>query len=145
MSMEEVYNALIKDGGLLGISGVSEDMRDIEQAAAAGNERAKLALDVYAYGIVKYIGSYYALMGGVDLLIFTGGIGENSAVLRKKVVSEIGCLKDIGFILSDERNENLKRGAAGIISADDSKVKIAVIPTNEEYTMVNEIFSMLNK
>ena len=143
LSLDEVEDGLVSRGGLKGISGVSEDMRDIEQAAALGNERAALALNCYAYGVVKYIGSFFALLGGADALVFTGGIGENSAYVREKILRGIGGLKSLGFLLDTKKNEAVS--GETIISAPDSTVKIAVIPTNEEFTMVNEIYETMLK
>ena len=119
---------LNKHSGVLGISGISPDMREIEQAAADGNERAQLALDMYAYRVKKYIGAYTAAMNGLDILIFTGGIGENSVLVRKMVCDELSYL---GIKLDNEKNKQAI-GKQAIISTDDSKVKVVVIPTNEE-------------
>ena len=116
-----------KNAGMLGISGVSSDMREIKMAKDNGNERAALALDMYEYRIKKYIGSYIAALGGVDILIFTGGIGENSDNTRKGVCSEMDFL---GISLDQEKNKGFR--SEGIISAPDSKVKIIVVPTDEE-------------
>ncbi len=119
---------LNKHSGVLGISGISPDMREIEQAAADGNERAKLALDMYAYRVKKYIGAYTAAMNGLDILIFTGGIGENSVLIRKMVCDELSYL---GIKLDYDKNQQAI-GKQAIISSDDSQVKVLVIPTNEE-------------
>ncbi|MDP2335550.1 MAG: acetate kinase [Bacteroidota bacterium] len=116
-----------KHAGMLGISGVSSDMREIEMAATDGNERAALALEMYDYKIKKYIGSYMAAMGGLDILIFTGGIGENADTTRKGVCSE---LEFLGISLDLEKNKDFR--SEGTISAPDSKVKIIVVPTDEE-------------
>ncbi len=119
---------LNKHSGVLGISGISPDMREIEQAAADGNERAQLALDMYAYRVKKYIGAYTAAMNGLDILIFTGGIGENSVLIRKMVCDDLSYL---GIKLDYDKNQQTI-GKQAIISSDDSKVKVVVIPTNEE-------------
>lgn len=116
-----------KHAGMLGISGVSSDMREIEMAKASGNERAALALDIYNYKVKKYIGSYIAAMGGLDILIFTGGIGENACTTREGVCSELDFL---GISLDYEKNKDFR--SEGIISTTDSKVKIIVVPTDEE-------------
>ena len=112
---------------MLGISGVSSDFRDIEDAAAKGNERAQLALKVFEYDVRKLIGSYAAAMGGVDAIIFTAGVGENGPELREAITSG---LEFMGVKLDAEKNK--VRGEERIISTEDSKVKVLVIPTNEE-------------
>lgn len=116
-----------KHAGMLGISGVSSDMREIEMAAENGNERAKLALEMYDYKVKKYIGSYMAAMGGLDILIFTGGIGENADTTRAGICSDLDFL---GISLDHEKNKGFRK--EGLISTPDSKVKIVVVPTNEE-------------
>jgi len=116
-----------KHAGMLGISGISSDMREIEMAKANGNERAALALDIYNYKVKKYIGSYIAAMGGLDVLIMTGGIGENADTTREGVLSELDFL---GISLDYEKNKGFR--SEGIISLPDSKVKVIVVPTDEE-------------
>ncbi len=116
-----------KHAGMLGITGISSDMREIENAKANGNERAALALDIYNYKVKKYIGSYIAAMGGLDILILTGGIGENACSTREGVCSELDYL---GISLDYDKNKNFR--SEGIISTPDSKVKIIVVPTDEE-------------
>ena len=116
-----------KHSGMLGISGVSSDMREIEQAATKGDGRAALALEMYDYKIKKYIGSYIAAMGGCDILIFTGGIGENADSTREGVCSE---LEFLGISLDYEKNKGFRK--EGLISTPDSKIKIIVVPTDEE-------------
>lgn len=116
-----------KHAGMLGISGVSSDMREIEMASENGNERARLALEMYEYKVKKYIGSYLAAMGGLNILIFTGGIGENADTTREGICSE---LEFLGISLDYEKNKGFR--SEGVISAPDSKVKIVVVPTNEE-------------
>ena len=116
-----------KHAGMLGISGISSDMREIETASKNGNERAALALEMYNYKIKKYIGSYIAAMGGVDILIMTGGIGENAYTTREGVCSD---LEFLGISLDQEKNKGFR--SEGIISTPDSKVKIMVVPTDEE-------------
>ena len=117
-----------KQGGLLGISGVSNDLRDVQTAAEEGNERAKLAIDAYCAGIIHYVGAYYAELGGLDNLVFTGGIGENSSLVREKVCKAVA---HFGIELDDEKNAQASRQAR-VISADGSRVKVWVIPANEE-------------
>lgn len=116
-----------KHSGMLGISGVSSDMREIETAKDNGNERAKLALDVYNYKVKKYIGSYIAAMGGLDILIMTGGIGENADSTRAGILVDLDFL---GISLDHQKNKNFR--TEGIISTPDSRVKIIVVPTDEE-------------
>jgi len=116
-----------KHAGMLGISGISSDMREIEMAKASGNERAALALDIYNYRVKKYIGSYIAAMGGLDILIMTGGIGENADTTREGVLGELDFL---GISLDYEKNKGFR--SEGIISLPESKVKIIVVPTDEE-------------
>lgn len=139
LSAEEINEGLTKKGGLLGISGVSDDLRYIERAAAAGNQRAQLAVDVYCENIIRYIGSFYAEMGGMDYLTFTGGIGENSALVREKVCQRLSCF---GVKLDQERNRN--RGGVQI-SADDSAVGIYVLETNEELNVARRVYGLLEK
>ncbi len=116
-----------KHAGMLGISGVSSDMREIEAARNEGNERAELALEMYNYRVKKYIGSYIAAMGGLDILIFTGGIGENSDYTREGVCEELDFL---GISLDKAQNKGFRR--EGLVNTADSKVKIMVVPTDEE-------------
>jgi len=116
-----------KNAGMLGISGVSSDMREIETAKANGNARAALALDIYNYKVKKYIGSYVAAMGGLDILIMTGGIGENADSTREGICSELDCF---GISLDYAKNKGFR--SEGIISTPESKVKIIVVPTDEE-------------
>ncbi len=127
MSMGDVVTMLNKKSGVLGISGVSSDFRDIEDAAAKGNQRAALALEVFEYDVRKLIAEYAAAMGGVDAIIFTAGVGENSPELRVEFVKG---LEFMGVKLDEEANK--VRGEERIISTEDSKVKVLVIPTNEE-------------
>ncbi len=132
---------LNKHSGMLGISGVSSDMRDVEKAAEEGNQRAKTALDIYHYRIRKYIGSYAAAMGGADVVIFTGGVGENGWETREE------CLKGFEFMgmhLSKERNTKV-RGKETILTTDDSKVTAMVIPTNEELVIAQDTFEIVTK
>lgn len=128
-----VNNLVHKESGLLGISGISSDMRDIEDAAAKGNERAKLALDMLVYGVKKYIGAYASAMGGVDALVFTAGIGENGVGFRKEVCEGL----EFMGIKIDEAKNNV-RGKEVIFSADDSRVKVMVVPTDEELVIARD-------
>jgi len=133
LSVDEVNNVLNKKSGFLGISGVSSDTRDVESAAESGNKRAQLALEAFYYRVKKYIGAYAAAMGGVDVIVFTAGIGENSASTREKVCEG---LEFLGVKIDREKNNT--RGKAAYISADDSKVKVLVIPTNEELMIARD-------
>ena len=126
-NIDEMLNILNKKSGVLGISGVSSDFRDLEEAAPKGNQRAQLALDVFEYGVKKYIGAYAAAMGGVDAIIFTAGVGENGAVNRANIMSG---LEFLGAKLDPEKN-NI-RGKEVDVATEDSKVRVLVIPTNEE-------------
>jgi acetate kinase len=134
LTMQQIFKGLEKEGGLLGISGVSNDLRDVEEAAKAGNERAKLAVDIFCESIIKYIGAYAAEMGGLDYLSFTGGIGENSSSVRAAVCSRLGYF---GIKLDEQANN--KKGVNGLISTPDSKVKVYVIPANEELGIAQTI------
>lgn len=135
MPLDDVWDGLVKRGGLYGISGVSGDLRDIQQAAATGNKRAQLAIDVYCHGIRSYIGSYYAQLGGLNLLAFTGGIGENSAEVRRAVCAP---LAHMGLLLDENKNAAC-HGSETVISADGSPVTIVVIPANEELVIAREV------
>ena len=127
MNVSEAVNMLNKKSGVLGISGVSSDFRDIEAADAQGNKRATLALEVFEYKVRKMIGEYAAAMGGVDAVIFTAGVGENGPELREE------CVKGLEFMgIKLDPEKNMVRGQERIVSTDDSKVKVLVIPTNEE-------------
>lgn len=136
MALDEIMEGLTKKGGLLGISGVSNDLRDIEAAANAGNERAELAVRVFCNGIVRYIGSYYAELGGLDHLVFTGGIGEHGCTIRQIVCSQ---LKHMGILLDPDKNLDYSENA--VISAADSPVTIHVIPANEELGVAQKTFA----
>ena len=136
MPLEEVLEGLAKKGGLLGISGVSNDLRLVQEAADQGNARAQLAIDVYCNGIVRYIGSYYAELGGLKHLVFTGGIGEHSSVVRRKVCDS---LRHMGVWLDPEKNISYSENA--LISQPDSPVAIHVIPANEELGVARKTYA----
>lgn len=127
LSIKEVNDLLNKKSGVLGISGVSSDFRDIHAAADEGNKRARLALDIFAYSVKKYIGTYAAIMGGVDAIVFTAGIGENNAKMRTSILSG---LEFMGIKIDEEKNAI--RGKEIDISTPDASVRTLVIPTNEE-------------
>lgn len=137
-SLEEVMVILNKKSGVLGISGVSSDFRDLDKASNEGNERAKLAVEVFSYRTAKYIGSYIAAMNGVDAIVFTAGLGENNIVVREQILDHFGYM---GITLDKEANQI--RGEEKIISTPDSKVTVAVIPTNEELAIAHETVALL--
>lgn len=140
LDIDQMLEILNKKSGLHGLSEVSSDMRDIEAAAADGNINAQAALDVLYTGIKKYIGAYAAVMGGVDVVVFTAGIGENSPNTRKAVCEG---MEFLGMKLDLE--ENSKRGGARVISAADSKVKILVVPTDEELVIAQDTLEIVSK
>jgi len=140
MSAQEVLNDLNRKSGVLGISGVSNDFRDLIEASAAGNERAQLALDIFCYRIRKYIGAYVAAMNGVDCIVFTAGVGENAVQVRSAIVSKLSWL---GITL-DEKN-NACRGKEMRISTPDSKVQVWVVPTNEELVIARDTLHCITK
>lgn len=131
---EEVVNYLNKKCGMLGISGISSDMRDLTDAAEKGNERARLAIEMVAYRVKKYVGSYIAVLGGVDAIVFTGGIGEHSGLVRGLVMEG---MEYCGAYLDKKKNEEYSSGTMELNTAD-SKVKILVLPTNEELSIARE-------
>lgn len=127
-STADMQKLINKKSGVLGVSGVSSDMRDIENAVAAGNKRAQLALDMYEYRITKYIGAYTAALGGVDVIVFTGGVGENQTGTREKICRQ---LEFLGIDFDAEKNKT--RGEEIELTRQGSKVRVVVIPTDEEY------------
>lgn len=136
---DEMANVLNKKSGLLGISGVSSDMREVEAAVEAGNERARLAVDMYGYRIRKYIGAYAAAMGGVDTIIFTAGVGEHQWDVRQASVSG---LEFLGVKL-DEAKNRANNGEEEIISTPDSRVKVVVVPTDEELLIASDTLALV--
>ena len=132
-TIEEIDELLNKKSGVLGISGVSSDFRDVLAAGEAGNERAKLALEIFYYKIRTQIAAYAGAMGGVDVIVFTAGIGENSSITRREILRG---LEFFGFTINDEKNE--LRGHIQEISNEDSKVKVYVVPTNEELMIARD-------
>lgn len=138
MNLADINTMINKRSGVEGLSGVSSDMRDIDAAYEAGNERAIIARDIYYDRVKQYIGKYAALMGGVDLVIFTGGVGENSWELREGATSG---LEFMGIALNDGINK-ATRGTDTIISAEDAKVKVAVIATNEELVIATDTYNL---
>ena len=139
-TVDEVLNILNKKSGVLGLSGgVSSDFRDVENAANAGNHMAKVALDAFRYRVAKYIGAYAAAMNGVDAIAFTAGVGENDKLSRQIIIDEY--LSFIGAKIDPERNN--VRGKEALISADDSKVKVFLIPTNEELAIARDTLRLV--
>ncbi|AQS52873.1 Acetate kinase [Jeotgalibaca dankookensis] len=138
--INEMINILNKKSGLLGLSGISSDMRDIEEAAEAGNDRAQTALDIFHNRVQKYIGQYIAVMNGVDAIVFTAGIGENAASTRKIIIDGISWF---GCEIDDEKN-NI-RGEERVISSEDSKIKVLLIPTDEELVILRDVVCFAEK
>lgn len=139
LTTQQVSDILLFRSGVLGIAGFSGDFRDIERAMQDGNQRATLAFKTFAYYVKRYIGEYLAVLNGTDCIIFTGGAGENSPLLRQQILSD---LENLGIILDNGRNQyNVKEG---LISSKDSKVKVAVIPSNEEYIVAREVRNFLS-
>ena len=138
LTLEEVLTVLNKKSGVEGISGISSDFRDLENAADEGNERAILAQDAFAYRVAKYVGAYAAAMNGVDAIAFTAGVGENDGVIREKVCSYLGYL---GLTLDKEANKG--RGKEIQLSTPDSTLKAFLIPTNEELAIARETVALV--
>jgi acetate kinase len=138
---KEIDEILNKKSGLLGLSGITNDCRDLEIEAAKGNKRAILALEAFAYRVKKYIGAYCAVMAKLDILVFTGGIGQNSSLIREMICKN---LENVGIHMDKERNR-LVGGSQGQISTDFSPVTILVIPTDEEERMARDAYDLLNK
>lgn len=140
LDMKEVIKMLNKESGLLGVSGVSSDFRDVQEAAANGNERAQLALDIFFRRVIAYIGRYFIALGGVDAICFTAGIGENSFFARKEICNLLA--EALGIEIDDDANVNGKGDR--LISTPNSKVKVYVIPTNEELVIARDTKRLLN-
>lgn len=140
MSLDEVDTLMNKKSGVDGISGVSSDFRDLEAAEAEGNERAKLALDMFVYSVRKFLGQYIVALGGADAIVFTAGIGENTPAMREAILKNT---EFMGIKVDKEKNAKAIRGAQMEISASDSKVKVLVIPTNEELMIAKETEELL--
>ncbi len=139
LDADGMSNLLNKKSGVLGITGISSDMREIESANDEGNERAKLALDMYSYRIKKYVGAYAAAMGGCDIIVFTAGVGENQASMREDVCKN---MEYMGVKLDVDKNKTI-RGEEAIISTPDSKVTVCVIPTDEELMIATDTMNLL--
>lgn len=139
LDADGMSNLLNKKSGVLGITGISSDMREIDDAIAAGNERAKLALDMYNYRIKKYVGAYAAAMGGCDIIVFTAGVGENQSEMREAVCEN---MEYMGVKIDKEKNKGI-RGVEAVISTPDSKVTVCVIPTDEELMIATDTMNLL--
>lgn len=139
IDMSEVIRILNKESGLLGISGISSDFRDVQAAAEAGNERAKLAIQIFFRRVIAYIGRYFIALGGCDAIAFTAGIGENSAYARKEIISLVS--EALGIVIDDDANENGK--GERLITKPESKIKVFVIPTNEELVIARDTQRLL--
>lgn len=138
LTIEDAINKLNKESGLLGVSGISSDMRDIEKAYNDGNEKAILALNMYVQKIVNYIANYYVLLGGADVIVFTAGVGENCPLLRKMVCDKLACLN-----VSLDSQKNNVRGTLAQINDESSKVKVYVIPTDEEIMIARDTLELI--
>ncbi|MEM4640630.1 MAG: acetate kinase [Thermofilum sp.] len=141
LSADEVYDLLNRRSGLLGLSGISNDVRVLLQASERGDERAAMALKVFAHRVKKYIGAYMAVMNGADAIVMTAGIGERSPAMRRMILEG---LENLGIILDPVKNEQPEQHG-GIISRDDSRVKVLVIPTNEELAIAEEVLMVLRR
>ncbi len=141
LSMAQLSEVINKKSGVLGVSGVSSDMREIEDAIAQGNERAKLALEMYDYRIKKYVGAFTAAMGGLDVLVFTGGVGENQTTTREYVCED---MQYMGIEIDKELNAKI-HGDEALLSTKESKVKVVVIPTDEELMIALDTVALTSK
>ncbi len=141
ITIADVDAMLNKKSGVFGISGLSSDFRDLEAAEAEGNPRAKLALDIFAYSVKKYVGTYMAALGGVDAIVFTAGIGENTVLMRKAILAN---MEAFGISVDAAKNEVAIRGAQMDISVDGTPVRILVIPTNEELMIAKETLALVD-
>jgi acetate kinase len=142
-NVRDIDKLMNKQSGLLGVSGVSNDMRAVRQAAAEGNQRAQLAVEIFAYRIRKYIGAYAAALPKLDAVIFTGGIGENAAPVRAKIVA--GLFDNLGIRLDVAKNDVAVGGREADVSAPDSRVHVMVIPTNEEKVIAADTYALSQK
>lgn len=138
-NIDDIINDLNKNSGVLGLSGISSDMRDLEDAYFKGDERAILTMNKYVRRITDYIAQYYVLLGGADVIAFTAGVGENGPVVRKLVCDNLACL---GVKIDEEKNN--VRGKFTLISSDDSKIKVYVIPTDEELMIARDTLELIN-
>ena len=139
-TLAQILEDLSSKAGLLGVSGLSQDARDVEEAAAKGHVRAQLALDVFVASIRQYLGAYLTVLGGADAIVFSGGIGENSQVIRAAVCRG---MEWAGIVLDEARNSSLPRGSESSISTADSRTQIWVVPTNEEIVVARQTVEAL--
>ena len=139
LSSAEVNDLMNKKSGLLGISGISNDLRSVREASENGHERAQLAYEMYSNSVKKYIGQYIAVMGGVDAIVLTAGVGENCEKMRRLIFSG---LQPLGIKLDLQKNK--ERGGERLISTDDSEVQIIIIPTNEEYMIARDTYEIVH-
>ena len=139
LDLNGMNNLVNKRSGLCGISGVGSDMRDIESAAKEGNQRAQYSLDMFSYRVKKYVGAYAAAMGGVDMIIFTGGIGENACIVRRDVCKDLAFL---GVDFDTEKNDGL-RGTDAILTKEGSKTQVLVVTTDEEFVIANDTYELV--
>jgi acetate kinase len=139
--IDKVERLLNKESGILGVSGLTNDVKTVLEASRKGNEPAKLALDIFSYRVKKYIGAYMAALGGLDCLVFTAGIGERSAEVRKMICAG---LKDIGIQLDHELNKRCFSSEM-VVSSEESRVKIVVVPTDEEHVIASETYRIASK
>lgn len=142
LTPDQMSDLLNKQSGLLGVTGISNDSRNCEEAASKGDHRAVLALDILKDGIKRYIGGYTALMNGLDVLVFTAGIGENSWTTRERVCKDMDYL---GIKINEEKNKNFTRGIPFDITGEGSKVKVLIVPTNEEYMIALDTLNIVSK
>lgn len=140
LDAQGVNDLMNKKSGLLGISGISNDLRSVRTASEEGDERAQLAYEMYSQSVKKYIGQYIAVMGGVDAIVLTAGVGENCDKMRRLI---FGGLQPLGIVLDEKRNS--ERGGERIISTDDSDVVILIIPTNEEYMIARDTYELVHQ
>ena len=134
-SADEIYDILNKESGILGVSGVSNDTRDVEAAFERGEERSKLAIALYARRVADYIGQYYVRLGGADLIIFSAGVGENAPIYRKEILQRVE--EALGLSIDYSKNDQI-RGEEALISKPDSKIKVAILPTDEEVMIARD-------
>ena len=141
LTAEDLQKIINKESGVAGVSGISSDMREIEAADKAGDEMATLALDMYEQRIIKYVGAYAAEMGGVDIIVFTGGVGENQTGVRENVCAPLAFM---GVEINKELNDKT-RGTETVISTPASKVKVVVVPTDEELMIARDTREIVSK
>jgi acetate kinase len=139
-SVDEIYDILNKKSGLLGVSGISNDTRDVEKAAAEGNERAILTIKLYARRVADYIGQYFVRLGGADLIIFSAGVGENGPIYRETILKDVE--EALGLKVDYKLNVE-KNGQEAIISKPESKIKVAIIPTDEEIMIARDCYKAI--